>query len=143
MAAVRDAVRARMDLFGWSDARLADEAGVSYNAVHEWLMGRRDWPRASTRSGIEQALGWGPGSLARIANGTWGADVDEQVEQLRTVNDQIPDATGQRVVLDFPADVIRGMSALDLATARANAEAAYLRTLREVRRSTEEGANPS
>jgi transcriptional regulator with XRE-family HTH domain len=55
---------------GWSDGRLAEEAGLSFNTVAEFLAGKRDWPRSSTRRAIEGALGWAPGALERIASGS-------------------------------------------------------------------------
>lgn len=111
----------RIATLGWSHQRLADEAGVSYNTVNEFLTGRRAWPHPGTRRAIEAALGWSPGSIDRMADP--GSDQSGASQQ--------PQVT---VVMGFPAAVVEGATELELAEARARAEAAYLRTLREHRR---------
>ena len=123
-------MRDRIATLGWSHQRLADEAGVSYNTVNEFLTGRRAWPHPGTRRAIEAALGWSPGSIDRMADlgsdqsGASGSGVSIE-------SSQQPQVT---VVMGFPAAVVEGATELELAEARARAEAAYLRTLREHRR---------
>lgn len=49
--------------------QLADKAGVDAKTIGN-LESRGKWPIARTRARIEQALGWPPGELARIAAGS-------------------------------------------------------------------------
>ena len=124
---MRQAIRIRMAEMEWGDADLAREAALSYNAVHEFLSGRRSWPQRGSRRAIERALGWATGTLDRMALGDIGRSADPAVSSSAEV---VRGSTSDvRVVLDFPAEVVAGMSPLALAIARAEAEAAYLRVL--------------
>ena len=126
---VRDTIRARMSELGWSATRLAEEAGLSTSTVTEFLAGSRAWPRAGTVQALEQALRWPPGSLARIAEG----NPPGEVGQLHSAHGPSRTATGSRMTLSWDVDVTEGMSAAELAEARAAAEQTVLRVLREMR----------
>lgn len=65
--AARQALTARMAEKGFDNPRqLAIKAGVHPNSIYDLFRGRQ-WPRQSTRTKIEVALGWKIGELARIA----------------------------------------------------------------------------
>lgn len=129
LVAVREAVRDRMRVLGWSDARLAHEAGLSYNAVREFLTGKRDWPRARSRKLMEDALGWSGGTFERLAAGGDPGHVATSTP----LRSEVAGSLTVEVVIGFPADLLEGTSELARAEARARAEAAYLRTLLEHR----------
>lgn len=124
--AAREAVRRRLGELGWSVVRLAEEAAVSYNAVNEFLAGRREWPRSETRLALERALSWSPGALERIA-------VTSEVEITRS-SDSVPDrARSVHVLLDLPPEVVEGMTPAERAEAEAAAVASYLERVRIMR----------
>jgi transcriptional regulator with XRE-family HTH domain len=138
LVSVRLAVRERQRQLGWSDLRLAEEAGLSYNVIREFLEGRRDWPRAKSRAAIERALGWGPGSFDRIAA---GSDSTTPLDQGK-LRSESAESHQVSIILGFPAEVLEGASELAKAEARARAEAAYLRTLLEHQGVTDRPASP-
>ena len=101
---VREAVRDRMRVLGWSDAQLANEAGLSYNAVREFLTGKRDWPRARSRKLMEDALGWSGGAFERLAA---GADPGHVVTSA-PLRSEVAGSPTVDVVIGFPADLPAG-----------------------------------
>lgn len=126
---VRAQIRARMAELGWSATRLAEEASVSTSTVTEFLNGSRGWPRAGTLQAVEKALGWPPGTMAKIAEG----QTPDELGRLHSAHDTSRTATGSRMVLTWDVDVTDGMSPAELAEARAAAEQTVLRLLREMR----------
>jgi transcriptional regulator with XRE-family HTH domain len=61
------AVEARRGELGLTQQQLADAAGVDIKTIGN-LESRGRWPIARTRAAIEQALGWQPGEMKRIAD---------------------------------------------------------------------------
>ena len=139
--AARAALRERMSALRLSALDLAEVAGVSYNAINEFLTRRREWPRPKTRAAIERALSWEPGTLERIAA---GAALPER--GMSSVGgsygpDSGPDDGGLTMV-NWPPDAFRGLTPTERAEAQAAALAAGLERLRQIRkeRSVREGA---
>lgn len=62
---VSGAVIDRRSELGWTQKRLADEAGVAERTIQNLEAGKRPQPLIRTR--IEKALGWEPGEFRRIA----------------------------------------------------------------------------
>lgn len=65
--AAADAVREAMDVQGWNAEQLAENADIGVGTVRDFLFGRR-WPRMAKRHAMEDALGWEPGTIAKIAH---------------------------------------------------------------------------
>jgi len=63
-ARVVAAVIDRRAELGWTQKRLAEEAGVGERTVQNLEGGKRPWP--VNRVKIERALGWEPGEFRRI-----------------------------------------------------------------------------
>jgi transcriptional regulator with XRE-family HTH domain len=131
--AVRESIGARLADLGWSNARLAEEAGLAFNTVSEFMRGSRDWPRASTRHAMERALGWSPGAMERIATGALAPE--EHQALIRSADSTANSAASHRIVFEFPQEVTEGATPAALAEAEAQARVAFLRTLRESRAS--------
>lgn len=56
-----------MDVQGWNAEQLAENADIGVGTVRDFLFGRR-WPRMAKRHAMEDALGWEPGTIAKIAH---------------------------------------------------------------------------
>jgi hypothetical protein len=140
--AVRSAIRQRMRTRGYtSAAALADDAGVSYNAVNEFLTGVRRWPRAGTRAAIEGALGWEPRTMDRLLGEALRPVAAEGIT--RTGVDRSPglDPTSPEpptenldVVLSLPSGALEGLSEAEVREITAAAELAALERMREITR---------
>lgn len=61
-------VAARRGALNLSQAQLAGKVGVDTKTIWRFETEHR-WPHAGTRAKIEEALGWKPGDLAKIAHG--------------------------------------------------------------------------
>lgn len=131
-------MRQRMEQMRLSALDLASEAGVSYNAVNEFLTGRRVWPQPRTREAVEAALSWSTGTLTRIA-----ADAD-RVELADTPRSEGADSEGaittRSLVVHWPQDAFEGLTDAERAEAEAAALAAGLERLREIRQARAERA---
>lgn len=62
------AVRVRLAELGWNATNLARQSDVDPGTIGEFLAAKR-LPRIATRSRIEAALGWPPGSIEAAALG--------------------------------------------------------------------------
>lgn len=127
-AAVKGAIEERLGVLGWSPRRLSEEAGLGPNAVSEFLSGKRSWPRPATWRAIEKALGWGEGSVTRMAA---QVTTTSTVSKTDGLGDD-PFTPGEHVVLDLPPGTNAGYSRSQVAEALAHAKAEYLRRLREM-----------
>lgn len=156
--AAREAITARMAEKGFDNPRqLALRAGVGYATVHNLFREGSHWPRGTTRGKIEQALGWKPGELARIARaadelaatpagrqqprrrqpsgGTsvsaadskFGRSDDSSVELLRSK------ALDEEIVLDFAPGALEGLTAAEAQEVQAAALLAALERMRQIR----------
>lgn len=117
--AARQAVRDHMAQKSMDPAALARDAGIDPGTTGDFLRGRR-WPRLPTLAKIDTALGWEPGTLARIAAG------EEPVP--RSQDDQ-----PRRMYLDIHPESYEDLSDHELAEATATATAVFLQKVREIR----------
>lgn len=83
---VGDAVVARRKELHISQAALARKAGVDPKTLQSVEHGRR-WPYGVTRAAIEAALGWGPGTIDRIAMGHNAGTLESRTTALRCAVD--------------------------------------------------------
>ena len=131
--AARDAVSARIATLGFTSLReFVSTSGVPYNNLHQFVSGKRDWPRRASRARIELALGWEPGELARVAERAEAAEAEAC--DRRTFDGDAIIVVGQspKVVIDFPPGSLDQLSPAEIAEVRAAAELASLQRLREI-----------
>lgn len=88
-------VSERRTALGFDAAELARQAGVDPKTLASLERGER-WPRDHSKTGIERALKWKPGSLTRIRNGGEPQEIDEvsviRVESAPTTSASVADA---------------------------------------------------
>lgn len=65
---VRIAVSGEMGRRGWNIAQLHEATGLDKSTLGDFLSGQR-WGQHKTLGAIEKALGWPPGTIARILEG--------------------------------------------------------------------------
>lgn len=90
------AVIDRRSEFGWTQKRLASEAGVAPRTIQNLEAGKR--PQPLIRSKIEKALSWPQGEMRRIEkdNGNREPAVPDAV--LDAIHDHVAPADRQRVI---------------------------------------------
>jgi transcriptional regulator with XRE-family HTH domain len=100
------AVEARLGALGMTQAQLADAAKVDAKTLGDLIRGRR-WPIAKNRARIEEALGWPPGEIARIAS----APPEEAPRRatpdglLQAIYDELPPERAERVAAVVEAEL--------------------------------------
>jgi transcriptional regulator with XRE-family HTH domain len=101
------AVEARLGALGMTQAQLAATAKVDAKTLGDLIRGRR-WPIAKSRARIEEALGWPPGEIARIASAPpeEGSPPRATPEGLlQAIYDELPPERAERVAAVVEAEL--------------------------------------
>jgi len=89
-----------------TQAQLADAAKVDAKTLGDLIRGRR-WPIAKSRARIEEALGWPPGEIARIASAS-PEEAPRRVTPeglLQAIYDELPAERAERVAAVVEAEL--------------------------------------
>lgn len=93
--AIAEAIRGRRDELGWTQADLANEAGVSTGSVQSLEGSRGDgWDNPRSLPKVLRALGWDPASAERIRSGEAPIPLEERADASGLERSQMPVGQG-------------------------------------------------